>query len=72
MRERAESVGGRFRIDSTPGHGTLVEVVVPVSPGEYPDSVNGLVSEQISQTTQQLGHPKSEENADEYHTVNAG
>jgi len=31
MRERAESVGGQFRIDSAPGRGTLVEVIVPLA-----------------------------------------
>ena len=29
MRERAEQVKGRVRIDSAPGRGTLVEAVVP-------------------------------------------
>jgi signal transduction histidine kinase len=29
MRERAEQVKGRVRIDSSPGRGTLVEAVVP-------------------------------------------
>jgi signal transduction histidine kinase len=29
MRERVEALGGSFRIDSTPGEGTRVEVVVP-------------------------------------------
>jgi signal transduction histidine kinase len=69
MRERAESVGGHFRIDSAPGHGTLVEVVVPASPGEFPGKDNAPASEHISQ---KLGHSISEENADEYHPVNAG
>jgi signal transduction histidine kinase len=72
MRERVESVGGHFRIDSTPGHGTLVEVVVPASTGESPGRDNASSSEQISPTTSQLDHPISEENADEYHSVNAG
>ena len=31
MRERAESLGGRFEISSTPGAGTTIEVVVRVS-----------------------------------------
>jgi signal transduction histidine kinase len=31
MRERAEQVGGHVTITSQPGHGTLVEAVVPVS-----------------------------------------
>jgi signal transduction histidine kinase len=31
MRERAESLGGRLLIDSTPGQGTCVEVLVPLS-----------------------------------------
>jgi len=69
MRERAESVGGLFRIDSAPGHGTLVEVVVSASQGEYPGKDNASASEHISQ---KLGHSISEENADEYHPVNAG
>ena len=72
MRERAESVGGRFHITSTPGHGTLVKVVVPVSQGSRPGSINGPISLQNSATTQQPGHPSNEENADEYHKVNAG
>lgn len=72
MRERAESVGGQFRIDSAPGQGTLVEVVVPASSGEHPGRDNASASEQSSLTTSQLGHPISEENADEYHPVNAG
>lgn len=29
MRERAESVGGRLRVDSAPGRGTRVEIVLP-------------------------------------------
>ena len=32
MRERAELVGGRFRIESSPGSGTTVEFFVPVEP----------------------------------------
>lgn len=32
MRERAEQAGGTCRIDSKPGHGTTVEVTVPVRP----------------------------------------
>jgi PAS domain S-box-containing protein len=31
MRERAEQLGGRLRVDSAPGEGTCVEVVVPVN-----------------------------------------
>lgn len=72
MRERAESVGGRLRIESAPGHGTLVEVVVPVPPGEYFGRDVRSVSEQIDQTTQQPGYPVNEENANEYDTINAG
>ncbi|OFW29432.1 MAG: hypothetical protein A3H97_17305 [Acidobacteria bacterium RIFCSPLOWO2_02_FULL_65_29] len=34
MRERAETVGGQFRISSQPGHGTTVEVSVPVAVAE--------------------------------------
>ena len=30
MRERAEQLGGSLRVDSAPGEGTCVEVVVPV------------------------------------------
>lgn len=33
MKERAESVGGRLRIDSRPGDGTVVEVMVPLEKG---------------------------------------
>jgi len=32
MRERAESIGGRLSISSKPGHGTRVELEVPVTP----------------------------------------
>ncbi|MDP2974687.1 MAG: ATP-binding protein, partial [Anaerolineales bacterium] len=31
MRERVESVGGKLRIQSAPGKGTTIEVVVPFS-----------------------------------------
>jgi signal transduction histidine kinase len=31
MRERAESIGGRLQIDSTPGEGTCIEVEIPVN-----------------------------------------
>lgn len=31
MRERAHAVGGTLLIESTPGHGTLIEVVVPMN-----------------------------------------
>lgn len=30
MRERVESVGGQFKVESAPGRGTLISVVVPV------------------------------------------
>lgn len=30
MQERAESIGARFQVESTPGHGTRIEVVAPV------------------------------------------
>ncbi len=33
MRERAESVGGSFRVQSVPGEGTLVEAAVPLVEG---------------------------------------
>jgi signal transduction histidine kinase len=72
MRERAESVGGRFQIDSAPGRGTIVEVVVPVLHSKPPGGVNEPANEPISKTTQQRDHPMSEENADEYNSVNAG
>jgi signal transduction histidine kinase len=32
MRERAESLGARFSVQSTPGQGTVVEVFVPAAP----------------------------------------
>ena len=38
MRERVELIGGRFRIISEPGCGTLVEVVAPI-PSAAPDSM---------------------------------
>lgn len=33
MRERAEEVGGRLTLTSTPGHGTIVEAVLPARTG---------------------------------------
>ena len=30
MRERAEALGGNLRVDSKPGHGTVIEVIVPL------------------------------------------
>ena len=36
MRERAESVGGSFRVKSAPGEGTIVEAVVPLLEGRLP------------------------------------
>jgi signal transduction histidine kinase len=32
MRERAEAVGGRWSVDSTPGHGTRISVQLPLPP----------------------------------------
>jgi signal transduction histidine kinase len=32
MRERVESVGGRLILHSAPGHGTTVQVVIPLVP----------------------------------------
>ncbi len=34
MQERAAAVGGSLRIDSAPGRGTRVEVLVPLAPGQ--------------------------------------
>jgi signal transduction histidine kinase len=37
MRERAEAIGGRFSVRSSPGHGTHVAIRVPVKgPAEVP------------------------------------
>ena len=36
MRERAEGVGGRFRMTSAPGEGTTVEVVIPGHAATWP------------------------------------
>lgn len=33
MRERVENLGGTFRLESAPGEGTLIQVVVPLGPG---------------------------------------
>jgi signal transduction histidine kinase len=33
MRARAERIGGRFRVESRPGQGTTIEVVVPAEVG---------------------------------------
>jgi signal transduction histidine kinase len=38
MRERAEQAGGRFHLESSPGHGTRIAVTVPTSPdAQAPD-----------------------------------
>jgi signal transduction histidine kinase len=72
MRERAESVGGHFHIDSAPGRGTLVDVVVPIFHGKYPGNADEPLNEHTGNITQQPDQPESEENADEYNSVNAG
>ncbi|MDO8612026.1 MAG: ATP-binding protein, partial [Dehalococcoidia bacterium] len=38
MRERVERVGGRFQIESSPGHGTTVRIYLPVVEGQDHDS----------------------------------
>jgi signal transduction histidine kinase len=42
MRERAESVGGDLKVNSRPGQGTVVEIMVPIG-----ESVQGKVEESI-------------------------
>lgn len=37
MRARAERIGGRFRVESRPGRGTTIEVVVPVEVAAAPE-----------------------------------
>ena len=39
MRERVEMVGGAFKIESSPGRGTLVSAEIPFSPGVKPDEL---------------------------------
>ncbi len=34
MKERAESMGGRLKVESAPGRGTLIEVVIPSEPSK--------------------------------------
>jgi two-component system sensor histidine kinase UhpB len=34
MQERVEGLGGRYRIDSEPGHGTCVRITIPLSEPE--------------------------------------
>ena len=34
MRERAEQIGGTLQISSADGHGTVVEVIVPIPPSD--------------------------------------
>jgi PAS domain S-box-containing protein len=46
MRERVELVGGRFRIISEPGCGTLVEAVVPI-PSDPSDSIAQLQQDTV-------------------------
>jgi len=31
MRERVEALGGRFRVTTAPGHGTVVEASLPLT-----------------------------------------
>ncbi len=48
MRERAEAVGGRFQIFSTPGKGVKVEVIIPANPMEPPSGVEEKAYERNS------------------------
>jgi len=34
MRERVEMVGGRFTVESTPGHGTTIQAQIPLGNGQ--------------------------------------
>ncbi len=43
MRERAELLGGTFRLDSQPGAGTQVQVVLPYSAGKGDTDENTLI-----------------------------
>jgi signal transduction histidine kinase len=43
MRDRADAVGGSLRVDSRPGHGTVIGVRVPFAPAA-PVSLVGPVS----------------------------
>ncbi len=42
MRERAESVGGSLELDSAPGRGTRVQVIVPLIELEQPEQKEGV------------------------------
>jgi signal transduction histidine kinase len=37
MRERVEMVGGKFTVESAPGHGTTIEALIPLGPGRRRD-----------------------------------
>lgn len=52
MRERAESVGGRLELESSPGDGTAVRVWVPIRESE---SLAGIVSPARAAENQDLG-----------------
>jgi signal transduction histidine kinase len=41
MTDRAESVGGRIRVDSAPGRGTVIAVHVPWAPAPVPRPAAG-------------------------------
>jgi signal transduction histidine kinase len=41
IRERAESVGGKLILESKPGNGTRIEVIIPV---EQPQPLQGVQS----------------------------
>jgi signal transduction histidine kinase len=42
MRERAEALEGTLRIQSAPGQGTRIDVVIPLPPREPPAFFEGL------------------------------
>jgi hypothetical protein len=47
-------------------------VVVPIFHGKYPGNADEPLNEHTGNITQQPDQPESEENADEYNSVNAG
>lgn len=49
MVERAESIGGQVQVRSTPGQGTRVRVVVPLS-GTQPEARSDAMSDAMSDT----------------------
>jgi signal transduction histidine kinase len=45
MRERAESIGGKFELKSAPGSGTIVKIIVPVKENDQQSAKAAQIAE---------------------------